>query len=786
MKRYLLGLLLSTTLAFGSGGGPLNVGGGGGGTVDSVSGMAPIVSSGGADPIISCIAATGSVAGCLSATDWNTFNGKQNALSLGNLSSATTGLSVSGGTGSVVGSGVSLTIQTASGSQPGLLSAADWSTFNGKQNSLTLGNLVSGTTGVSVSGGTGAVVGSGATVSVQTASGSQPGLLSAADWTTFNSKQAAITPGSISTSTTGVTVGSGANSTIGPAVTVNVQTASTSQPGLLSSTDWNTFNGKQASLTIGNLTSPTTGVSISGGTGAIIGSGVALSIQTATGSQPGLLSAADWTTFNGKQAAGSYLTALTGDGTASGPGSSALTLATVNASPSTSGSASHSTVMTVNGKGLVTANTDVSIQIAESQVTNLVSDLAGKQATGNYVTALTGDVTASGPGSVAATIGANKVTNSQLAQAATHTLKGNSTGGTANVSDLSVASVNSMLGSQFNRSSFTFCPSCSAAGNVYTSWSSLWSDASQVSGTRFIYFNGNGSSVNIPIGTYNGMTGVVFYSTNIGAFGGQEVDLDNGVVFDDLPTLSGINLISNSSSPVISLPAASQRNWTLDQGAGLASTVSPMILIDQSGAIIYLKTASAINAQGSEAIRLINGGEFIIYLEEEASLANDSISDDSSGAVTQFIASASASPATTFSGFTGTLSSAIGESASLVQLDTGKSGSNFNTTVEYGINTGSLGFDNPTVTSASTYTMPNGTGAALIHATGTLTALTVKLPAAPTDGQIAEFSFDSIVTSLTVNGNGNTIVGTPLTTLAAAGGHFSYRYNLTTTNWWPR
>jgi hypothetical protein len=42
--------------------------------------------------------------------------------------------------------------------------------------------------------------------------------------------------------------------------------------------------------------------------------------------------------------------------------------------------------------------------IPESSVTNLVSDLAGKQPVGNYITALTGDATASGPGSVGLTL----------------------------------------------------------------------------------------------------------------------------------------------------------------------------------------------------------------------------------------------------------------------------------------------------------------------------------------------------------------------------------------------
>lgn len=71
----------------------------------------------------------------------------------------------------------------------------------------------------------------------------------------------------------------------------------------------------------------------------------------ASGSVFGCLSTTDWTTFNGKQAAGNYITALTGDGTASGPGSAAFTLATVN---SNVGSFTNANI-TVNAKGLITA-----------------------------------------------------------------------------------------------------------------------------------------------------------------------------------------------------------------------------------------------------------------------------------------------------------------------------------------------------------------------------------------------------------------------------------------------
>lgn len=57
------------------------------------------------------------------------------------------------------------------------------------------------------------------------------------------------------------------------------------------------------------------------------------------------------TQIDGKQAAGNYITALTGDVTASGPGSAAATLATVNSNVGSFTNAS----ITVNAKGLITA-----------------------------------------------------------------------------------------------------------------------------------------------------------------------------------------------------------------------------------------------------------------------------------------------------------------------------------------------------------------------------------------------------------------------------------------------
>lgn len=118
-----------------------------------------------------------------------------------------------------------------------------------------------------------------------------------------------------------------------------------------------TVNSTAAGTIYNTATStPTVGgpITYSGTFGSFIG-GVsgAFNCVVATGSVSGCLSSTDWTTFNNKQPAGNYITALTGDGTASGPGSVAFTLATVNSNIGTFNN------VTVNGKGLVTAASNV-------------------------------------------------------------------------------------------------------------------------------------------------------------------------------------------------------------------------------------------------------------------------------------------------------------------------------------------------------------------------------------------------------------------------------------------
>ena len=228
------------------------------GTVTSVTGTAPVVSSGGTTPAISMAAANTTTNGYLTSTDWNTFNGKQAAGTYVNSVSGTTGrITSTGGVTPVIdlASGVATAGTTGSSS---LIPVVTIDTY-GRVTSITTAANPQGT--VTSVTGTAPVVSSGGTtpaISMAAATGSVNGYLTSTDWTTFNNK----------TSNTGtVTSVSGTGTVNGLTLTGTVTTTGNlTLGGTLDLSSPPAIGGTVAAAITGTTITATKFVGVSGGT----------------------------------------------------------------------------------------------------------------------------------------------------------------------------------------------------------------------------------------------------------------------------------------------------------------------------------------------------------------------------------------------------------------------------------------------------------------------------------------------------------------------------------------
>lgn len=222
-------------------------------------------------------------------------------------------------------------------------------------------NVIIGTYDLQVGSANGLTVVGGNTLYAQSATASVPGMVNTGAQTFGGIKNFSsnIFAANLSGTNSGdVTLGT-ANGLSLSGQALSLAQSSASTIGALSATDWNTFNNKQSTLTLGNLTDAgTDGIVVTGGSGAVVGSGTSIAQHVADTTHNGYLASTDWNTFNGKQPAGSYLTAVSianangFTGTSSGGTTPLLTLTTtVNG------------ILKGNGSGAVsaTAGTDYSL-----------------------------------------------------------------------------------------------------------------------------------------------------------------------------------------------------------------------------------------------------------------------------------------------------------------------------------------------------------------------------------------------------------------------------------------
>ena len=237
-------------------------------TTRTISTTSPLSGGGdlSANRTLSISQANTSTNGFLSSTDWNTFNGKESVLTFSSPLSRTTN---------------TISIPQATTSVSGFLSSTDWTTFNNKGNGTvtSVAALTLGTTGTDLSstvatGTTTPVI----TLNVPTASATNRGALSSADWTTFNSKlSTAITSlngltGATQTFATGTSGSDFGITSTGTSHTFNIPNSSPGSRGLLSSTDFSTFTSKENALTFSApLSRSTNTISIPAATTSVSG-----------------------------------------------------------------------------------------------------------------------------------------------------------------------------------------------------------------------------------------------------------------------------------------------------------------------------------------------------------------------------------------------------------------------------------------------------------------------------------------------------------------------------------
>ena len=250
-------------------------------------------------------------------TNTNQLTNGANYITLGSLS-ASSPLSYNNGTGA-------FSISQANTSTNGFLSSTDWNTFNGKQAALN---------------GTGFVKISGTTISYDNSTyylASNPNAyialtaLSAGAGISYNNTTGVIAStitqytdanarAAISLTTSGTSGAATYNSTTG---VLNVPQYAPDLSGYVPTSRTLTINGTAYDLSanrswsVGTVTSvglssATSGVTI-GSTPITTSGTITLAIATASGSQQGLLSSTDWTTFNNKQNA--LTNPVTGTGT---------------------------------------------------------------------------------------------------------------------------------------------------------------------------------------------------------------------------------------------------------------------------------------------------------------------------------------------------------------------------------------------------------------------------------------------------------------------------------------
>lgn len=386
---------------------------------------------------------SGVTEGAISNTDFNTFNNKQTA---GNYITALTGDVSATGPGSSAATVNSIGGSSAANVHSAEL-AANGATSSNTSNSIvrrdSSGNFSASTITASLTGH--------ASADLPLTGGTITGSLvvtSTISASNFTGSSSGTNTGDVTLAAVGSSPNANAASLSGQVLTL--QPADGTHPGVLTSSSQTIGGIKTFSSLIntdGGIDRSSSGTLTIGATNSAIinigNSGATVNIQGTTiyENTPQLLSADPLITVNHGGGAGSGQNSgieieenaiITGYAETSSdrnswifkaPNTAGVATITPGVSGITLNQSSHDPVTIGTANGLSLSTQVLSLQAADSTHTGALTStdwntFNNKQTSGNYITALTGDVTASGPGSAAATISNGAITNAKVSATA--------------------------------------------------------------------------------------------------------------------------------------------------------------------------------------------------------------------------------------------------------------------------------------------------------------------------------------------------------------------------------